>query len=742
MRYRLLLGWIVAGTAATVGYYLLPRDGVAASMLYNAIGFCSALMIVAGVRRYRPRRPAMWYLFAAGQMSAVIGDLIWSYYVFVLHQEPYPSFADVWYLAAYPPLVLGLLQFVRSRTRSDMETLVDAGMVAAGLGLVFWIFVLQPTATTASASVLEKVISIAYPAADAVLLALLTRLFIGAGARTPSARLLGAGALLLFAADATFSVLSLHSGSDGYELSAGWLLSYVFWGAAALHPSMAAEGPPAPAADAAVSRGSVVLTAVCSLLAPAMLFVPQAGASLTGRFAIATVGIVLCVLAFVRTHGLIRKVQRKTHQLEHLATHDDLTGTANRRHFENTLRRIPLHDSPQVVFLGLTGFKSVNDELGRHVGDEVLGQLAARIRGAAPTPASVARMGGDEFAVLLPGHTDGAADQVAARLAEVMREPVLAGSNELLVGAAIGIGDSDGATGPAEVLRRAEAAMYAAKDTGEPYRRWSPALDDRAGEQARLGAEIRAALDGGQFRVVYQPIVAAPDGRMAAAEALVRWEHPERGPISPAYFIPVAERNGLIVELGAWVLRTACEQMVSWRNDTAAAAPGYLSVNVSARQLARPGFPQTVADILTATGLPPGCLAVEVTETAVFGGGQAVQALHQLRALGVRIALDDFGTGHSSLGLLRTVPVDILKVDKSFVDDIAGAGEHRVIAEALIHVCEGLGLTAVAEGVETAEQADVLYGLGYRLLQGYHFGRPVAAADLDRLRPAESAVTA
>jgi diguanylate cyclase (GGDEF)-like protein len=564
-------------------------------------------------------------------------------------------------------------------------------------------------------------------------------MFIGSGARTPSARLLGTGALLLFAADAAFSVVSLHSGSDGHALSAGWLLSYVFWGAAALHPSMAAEDPPVTAAEAGTGRGPVALATGCSLLAPAMLFVPSAGASVISRFAIATVGIVLCVLVFVRTRDLIGKVQGKTDQLEHLATHDDLTGSANRRHFENTLRQVTAHHSAQVVYLALTGFKNVNDELGRQVGDEVLGHLAARIRGTAPARALTARMGGDEFALLLPDHTVDAAEQVAARLAEVMREPVLVGSNELLVGAGI---DSNGATSSAEVLRRAETAMYAAKDTGEPYRRWSPTLDERAGEQARLGAEIRAALDDGQFRVVYQPIVTAPEGRLAAVEALVRWDHPERGPISPAYFIPVAERNGLIVELGAWVLRTACEQMVRWRDDETAAAPGYLSVNVSARQLARPGFSQTVADVLTATGLPPACLTVEVTETAVFDGGHAVQALHQLRALGVRIALDDFGTGHSSLRLLRTVPVDVLKVDKSFVDDITGAGEHRVIAEALIHVCDGLGLTAVAEGVETAEQAEVLYRLGYRLLQGYHFGRPAAAADLHRLLSAEPVVTA
>jgi EAL domain-containing protein (putative c-di-GMP-specific phosphodiesterase class I) len=192
----------------------------------------------------------------------------------------------------------------------------------------------------------------------------------------------------------------------------------------------------------------------------------------------------------------------------------------------------------------------------------------------------------------------------------------------------------------------------------------------------------------------------------------------------------------LIVELGAWILATACRQLVRWRAELGDDAPDKVSVNVSARQLARPGFAETVAAVLADTGLPARRLTLEVTETAVFEGGQAVTALHELRALGVRIALDDFGTGHSSLGLLQTVPVDVLKVDKSFVDNITEAGRHAVIAEALIQVSNGLGLEAVAEGVETAEQARALCRLGYRLLQGYHYGRPVADPDFDLVRAA------
>jgi EAL domain-containing protein (putative c-di-GMP-specific phosphodiesterase class I) len=229
-------------------------------------------------------------------------------------------------------------------------------------------------------------------------------------------------------------------------------------------------------------------------------------------------------------------------------------------------------------------------------------------------------------------------------------------------------------------------------------------------------------------------LVPVDEGRIRAVEALIRWEHPERGLVSPVQFVPVAEQNGLIVELGAWILQTACARMVAWRAELGDRAPEQVSVNVSARQLARPDFAAGVAETLAVTGLPAECLTIEVTETAVFEGGQAVTALHELRALGVRIALDDFGTGHSSLGLLQTVPVDTLKVDKSFVGRITEAGRHAVIAEALIQVSAGLGLTAVAEGVETAEQSAALYRLGYRLLHGYHYGRPVADPDFDLVR--------
>jgi diguanylate cyclase (GGDEF)-like protein len=624
-------------------------------------------------------------------------------------------------------LVVGLLLLLRGRRERDLAGLVDAAIVAAGLGLVFWVFVLHPVAADAANSELERVISTAYPAADAMLLAMLARLFTRAGTRTASTRLLGVAALLLLVADVGFALLTLYSSYTGGILDAAWLLSYVTWAAAALHPSMrGSDELPAAGHRPTVGAGRMVLLAACSLLAPVLLFLPGIGADRVNRIAIGLCAVLLFLLVVARMSGFVSQVQRQAGQLEDLAMHDDLTGLANRRLFEHELRAAMATGTPYVALLDLNGFKNVNDELGHSVGDRLLTAIGRRLAAAVGWPALVARMGGDEFAVLIPDATAEIAVDIVDRIAGTLREPVLAGEHELLVGGGIGLAGGTGTDDPLEVLRRADIAMYAAKERGDGYQWYVPELDRRAGEEARIGAELRTALDAGQFRLVYQPIVELPHGRLTAVEALVRWDHPERGLVGPVDFIPIAERNGLIVELGEWILREACLRMAMWRAELGPDAPERVSVNVSALQLARPGLADMVKSALADCGLPAECLTVEVTETAVFDGGRALDTLHELRELGVRIALDDFGTGHSSLTLLRTVPAQVLKVDKSFVDDITEAGQAAVIATALIQVADGLGLKAVAEGVETAEQAAELYRLGYRLAQGYHFGRPAA----------------
>jgi len=291
------------------------------------------------------------------------------------------------------------------------------------------------------------------------------------------------------------------------------------------------------------------------------------------------------------------------------------------------------------------------------------------------------------------------------------------------------------------LLSNADIAMYAAKEQGKGrYARYTAQMHEAVQEQATIGAQLHGALDRGELRVLYQPIVELPGGRIHAAEALVRWQHPERGLIGPGDFIPAAERTGLNVPLGRWVLSESCRQVEAWHR----AYPGHaasVGVNVSARQLQEPAFADEVAGVLAATGLPAARLTIEATETAVLKGGQVLRNLESLHALGVRLALDDFGTGHSSLGLLRTCPVDVLKLDRSFVEELGDTRRRPAVAMAILQLAQALGLTAVAEGIETEAQAEQLHALGYRLGQGFHFGRPLLADELrDRLRRRDDTV--
>ncbi|GLX99662.1 bifunctional diguanylate cyclase/phosphodiesterase [Actinoplanes sp. NBRC 101535] len=434
--------------------------------------------------------------------------------------------------------------------------------------------------------------------------------------------------------------------------------------------------------------------------------------------------VLLTVLIVVRQLTALSENRVLLDRLADQAYHDDLTGLPNRRLFTVTLaRRL---DRTTVAVCDLDGFASLNDQLGDETGDALLRAAAARVAAVAGPDAMVARLLGDEFGVVLPG--DG--DRIAERLLEAFRSPLCVDDRDLLVTVTVGAASGDGDECP-DLLRRAELALQAAKYTGaNRFREHTRELDATAQHHAELAAALRRGLECDEFHLVYQPIVELPSGSIAGVEALLRWKPTNLPPMSPAEFIPVAEHSGLIIDLGAWVIDTACADAAVWQRRYGTAGPR-VNINVSARQLLDPELPAQVSAALQRHGLSPDRITVEITETAVFAGGAAMSTVRELRELGVGLALDDFGTGHSSLTLLRTCPVTSLKVDKSFIDDLGGGAEREAIASSLSTIAATLGLRAVAEGVETRDQAERLHTLGYRYAQGYYFARPAPANEID-----------
>ncbi|WP_017716652.1 GGDEF/EAL domain-containing response regulator [Kamptonema formosum] len=430
-------------------------------------------------------------------------------------------------------------------------------------------------------------------------------------------------------------------------------------------------------------------------------------------------------------------VERKQlqNQLLHLALHDSLTGTPNRALFTERLERAIERAKEQpdcqfaVLFLDCDRFKVVNDSLGHLVGDELLIAIARRLEASLREADTLARLGGDEFAILLENIPDiSTATQVAEGILEKLSSPFMLSRHEVFINASIGItpshicGDK-----PEYLLRDADTAMYRAKALGKGrYHVFDPAMHQEALQTLQLENDLRRAVGSSEFLVYYQPIVALNTGRIAGFEALVRWRHPERGLVSPAEFIPVAEETGLIASIDTWVLRESCKQLSIWQEKKLADASITVSVNVSARHFLQPNLIEEIDRSLQETQLNPQNLKLEITESAIMeDGGSARGILQQLRERQIGVSLDDFGTGYSSLSYLHCFPVSGLKIDQSFVKRMDGSPENSGLVPAIVGIARTMRMSAVAEGVETPAQLAQLRSLGCDFGQGYLFSKPL-----------------
>jgi diguanylate cyclase (GGDEF)-like protein/PAS domain S-box-containing protein len=438
---------------------------------------------------------------------------------------------------------------------------------------------------------------------------------------------------------------------------------------------------------------------------------------------------------FVHINYDVTETKLYQQQLEYRANFDPLTGLANRNLLQDRLQQAisyasRLHRTVWVAFIDLDRFKFVNDSAGHSSGDALLQVVAGRLKAGVRAADTVGRIGGDEFVLVLPQYETGpmTADTIEKVMAQVAA-PILIGEKEFFVSCSIGIAvfPGDGASGET-LLKHADIAMYRAKEMGRNnFQFFEPALNARTQARLRIEGALRHALARGEFVLHYQPQVDLKTGNIVGAEALIRWQHADFGMVLPAEFIALAEETGLIVPIGAWVLRTACAQNQAWQD--AGLGKLRVAVNMSGIQFAQPDIVQTVAGALNDSGLDPACLEIELTESIVMHDVEStITTLHQLKALGVQLSIDDFGTGYSSLAYLKRFPIDVLKIDQSFVRDVATNPDDATIVLSIIALAHNLRLQVIAEGVETQEQLDFLRDHGCDEIQGYYFSKPVAAA--------------
>jgi diguanylate cyclase (GGDEF)-like protein len=666
------------------------------------------------------------------------------------------------------PMALGLVCVLLAFTQLPLgeksalrwaQVVLDGATVACAGALVFWYVVLDsaPPGTDITTQIGALVVGVG---------SLLALVVIGKAAMSPACPIDG-NALRLLAAGpmvAAGSAVLLVAGADTGRLMVAVLATPIV--AVSMCASAArqehAQRRPAPTRGAPRTRSLYQLLPYLAVAATAGLVVSVSARQLTwhqralviGAVSIAGFVVLRQLLGLRANTNVLRELRRQQVELEHQANHDSLTGLANRARFGNAIaERLRAHRPTSVLLIDIDDFKMVNDTMGHAVGDKLLAEVAVRLSAHMGPHDIPARLGGDEFAVLLDVDDPDATAEAADRIVLGLGVPVRVGDQRLLAHASIGVATAGPGDGAEELLRNADIAMYAAKAAGKAtWARFEPRMRHEVMNHARVASELHNALIRHELHVAYQPVFDIDRGVLVGAEALVRWKHPMRGQISPADFIPVAERTGLIVPLGSWVLREACEQLAKWRAEYGPDAIASINVNVAARQLRDAAFVDEVAAVLSDTGLTPRELVLEVTESSVLDGPQVRETLQAVHELGVRLALDDFGTGQSSLSLLRAFPVDVLKLDKSFVDGICDDSDRGrlAVAAAVAQLASTLGLGAVAEGIETAEQLDRLRELGYRLGQGFFMARPLPADELaallseaaDRPAPAAPAVGA
>jgi diguanylate cyclase (GGDEF)-like protein len=747
---RLSRGYLIGFGLLVIASEMLPVPRAVQDTVYDLVSLSVVVAVVVGIRLHQPRARLAWYLMALGQWFWVIADTTFNWQQDVLHVETFPTISDGFYLLGYPLLAAGIALLLkdRMRARRDLGPLLDSATVTAGLCLLSWILLARPTIESLHHSPGAAAVAAAYPAMDILLVGALIRLISSPGGRSPAFRMLLGALALLITADTLSVAFDLFATNTVSVVEYLWLFSYVAWGAAAMHPSMTELSDPVSSPELHFRGLRLLAVVLATLISPAILAVHEVTGVSVDVWAVIIGSVVMFLLVVMRMSLAIEQIAAAHEALEKLqdelavqATHDPLTGLANRTQSMRLLagslgRSRRSGTTTGVLFIDLDGFKDVNDAHGHRSGDAVLRQVAWRMEQEVRDGDFVGRLGGDEFVVGVEDVTDEAATLALADrlIAAISQEIRVDETLNVRVGASVGISlGRGGETSVETLLHEADLAVYRAKAAGR-------------GCALLFGGDARAALkrhhDTEQALIEairldelvlhYQPIVNLQTSEVDGFEALVRWNRPGLGLLHPAQFLPIAESSDLICDLDAWVLQTAATQLAAW-NEERGDRELQMAVNISGRHISRQRIRHDVAAALGVPGIDPGQLVIEVTETALMDGSAAADNLEVLRDTGVVVSLDDFGTGYQSSTQLLRLPVDLLKIDRQYVD--TGSPATRSLLELMVKAAQAFGVRVVAEGVEHQDQLDLVRRLGCEYAQGYYLGMPVPAESLHPREP-------
>lgn len=754
----------------------------------NILATIILILAAYDTKKVSARLAAGWGVVAAAQLSFTLGDLTWSYLELVLKSPTFPSIADGLYLLFYPLFLVGISFFI-SRKQNAIEWIkkaIDISIILVVSSLSYWIFLIAPIVhSSAAIPTMEKILTVAYPAGDLILLfALLIILYHRSVDINPVPLwILALGTVVMILADSIYSHQALmETYVTGSLLDFGWILSYILFALAGIAQSISVryyrtEDTLPLQVVLIVRKLSRVFGYVPYLWVVAayllLYFYKHEQYSVNEELLFLVVGYVFAIviirqlmvinenssllgslrLALNRVEHQAKELdqrnlalqeeiierQRIQRQLAYDAIHDSLTGLANRillmDRLEHALAIVKrgVAYSFSILFLDIDNFKLINDRFGHTIGDAVLCEIGQRIKQCTREMDTVVRFGGDEFIILLENTSDHhqSAILVAERVLKTVSQSIYIKGFELQLTCSVGILQGlSGYSNPEDILRDVDIALHQAKSNGKfRYEIFNESLGDYVLSRFEMENDLRHAISNRELFLQYQPIYVLESHTIAGFEALVRWLHPKKGLLMPSAFIQVAEETGLIVELGDWVLLEASEQMKKWHAEYPHMGHLSISVNVSAKQISQMDFIDKVKRTLQVTGLKPSALHLEITETVMIGNLELVNELvSSLRDLGVKVLMDDFGTGYSSLRSVGNLTVDILKIDKSFIDDMLHGQRGYEIIKAITHLAHGMGIDTVAEGIEQKEQLEKLVSLNCKYGQGYLFSRPLDSA--------------